>query len=116
MITGAHVLIYTERAEEVRAFFRDVLELPWVDSGGGWLIFALPPSEVGVHPSEGPARHDLTLMCDDIKATVAELTRRGAQFTRPVSDEGYGFETAIALPDGSELSLYQPKHSLPPRD
>jgi predicted enzyme related to lactoylglutathione lyase len=116
MITGAHTLIHTERPEEVRAFFRDVLGLPFVDTGDGWLIFALPPAELGVHPGEGPTHHQLTLMCGDVEATVAELSAKGVELTRPVTDAGYGLETGIRLPDGSELALYQPKHAMPPRD
>jgi predicted enzyme related to lactoylglutathione lyase len=119
MITGVHALIYTDEAEKVRAFFRDVLEAPSVDAGNGWLIFALPPGELGIHPkNEADSRkstHELYLMCDDIATTVAELKKRGVEFARPVSDQGFGLVTAIKLPGGSELGLYQPKHPLPPR-
>lgn len=55
MITGAHTILYAEDAERARAFFRDVLELPHVDAHDGWLIFALPPTELGIHPSGEPA-------------------------------------------------------------
>jgi catechol 2,3-dioxygenase-like lactoylglutathione lyase family enzyme len=116
VITGAHTLIYTEKPEELRSFFRDILGLPSVDAGDGWLIFALPPAELGVHPGVGPPRHELQLMCDDVEATVAALRAKGVEFVRPVTEQGWGFETALRLPDGGELSLYQPKHALPPRD
>src|SRR5918911_3829089 len=109
MITGAHALIYTPQAESVRAFFRDVLGFSSVDAGHGWLIFALPPAEMGIHPAEGSS-HELYLMCDDIRATVAELSAKGVEFSRPVSDEGFGLVTAIKLPGGGELGLYEPRH------
>ena len=113
MIIGAHALIYTPQAEQVRAFFRDVLKFPSVDAGRGWLIFALPPAELGIHPTEEAAgSHELYLMCDDVKATVAELEKKGVQFLRPITDAGFGLMTAIALPGGGELGLYQPKHPM----
>jgi hypothetical protein len=115
MITGIHALLFSQEADEVRAFFRDVLGFPSVDAGGGWLIFALPPAELGIHPTEGPPRQELYLMCDDIEATAAQLAARGVELVRPVSDEGFGLVTAIRIP-GGELALYQPKHptALPP--
>jgi predicted enzyme related to lactoylglutathione lyase len=116
VITGVHALVYTEQPEAVRDFFREVLGLPFVDTGGGWMIFALPPAELGVHPDDGPTRHELTLMCDDIEATVAELAAKGVELTRPVTEEGWGLATGIRMPDGGALSLYQPKHPMPPRD
>jgi len=113
VIIGAHALIYTPHVERVRAFFRDVLEFPSVDAGHGWLIFALPPAELGIHPTDDPeGSHELYLMCDDIHACVAELERKGVKFLRPVSDAGFGLMTAIALPGGGELGLYQPKHPM----
>ena len=112
MITGMHSIIYTKDADSVRAFFRDVLGFPSVDAGDGWLIFALPPSELGIHPSEGEAYHELYLVCDDVNATVAALKSKGVKFTRPVSDQGWGLMTAIQLPGGAELGLYQPKHPI----
>ena len=115
MITGAHAIIYSEDAEGVRAFLRDVLDLPSVDAGHGWLIFALPPAEVAVHPSEGPGRHELYLMCDDIRATVDELRTKDVQISRPITEERWGLVTAIRLPDGGELGLYEPRHPSPPR-
>lgn len=91
-----------------------MLGLASVDAGGGWLIFALPPSELAAHPTDGDSRHELYLMCDDIHATVEELTGRGAAFTGPVSDVGWGLVTALELPGGGELALYQPRHPRPP--
>ena len=110
MITGVHALLYSTQPEEMRAFFRDVLELPSVDAGRGWLIFALPPAELGVHPSEDASGPELYLMCDDVHGTVEELRVRGAVFVRPVADQGFGLVTAIRLPGGGQLGLYQPKH------
>jgi len=122
MINAAHVVIYTQDAERDRAFFRDVLGLQWVDAGQGWLIFALPPAELGIHPTEkdaGPGsdalkgRHQLYLMCDDVAATVQSLKDKGVEFTQPVKDVGWGLVSAMKLPGGSELNLYQPRHPSP---
>ena len=115
MITGAHAIVFTRDADGVRAFFRDVLGFPSADAGGGWLIFALPPTELAAHPTEGGNRHELYLMCDDILATVEELKAKGVEFTRPVNDEGFGLLTAFAIPGGGELALYEPKHASPLR-
>ncbi len=115
MITGAHSIVYSSDAEGVRAFFRDVLELPSVDAGHGWLIFALPPAEVAAHPTDGGARHELYLMCDDIRGTVDELRGKGVEFSRPIAEERWGLVTAIRLPGGAELGLYEPRHPTPPR-
>ena len=112
-INGVHAIIFTRDAEADRAFFRDVLELPAVDAGGGWLIFALPPTELATHPTEGDVRHELYLMCDDVRATVEELRGRGVEFTKEISDEGFGLMTALTLPGGGELALYEPRHPSP---
>ncbi len=109
MINGAHLIIYSRDAEGDRAFFRDVLEYPHVDAGHGWLIFKLPPAEVAVHPSETDS-HELFLMCDDLDRTMAELTARGVEFTRPVETERWGVTTSIRLPGGGEVGLYEPFH------
>jgi catechol 2,3-dioxygenase-like lactoylglutathione lyase family enzyme len=111
VITGAHAIVFSADAEADRAFFRDVLGFDSVDAGGGWLIFALPPAELAVHP--GPAEHRLYLMCDDVAGTVEELRGRGVELVREVSDEGWGLLTAIRLPGGGELGLYEPRHPLP---
>ncbi len=114
MINGAHVIIHSRDAKADRAFFRDVLRYPHVDAGDGWLIFKLPPAEAAVHPTdaEGPTdgRHELYLMCDDVRATIEELTARGVEFTKDVTDAGWGLLTALRLPGGGELGLYQPRH------
>ena len=111
MIYGVHALIYTKQAEAVRAFLRDTLGWSYVDTGGGWLIFAMPPAELGVHPADGASVHELHLMCDDIDATVADLTAKGVEFTSGIEDRDYGRVTTIKLPaDGGELGLYQPIH------
>jgi predicted enzyme related to lactoylglutathione lyase len=109
VITGTHAIVYTEDAERARGFFADVLGLPSVDAGGGWLIFKMPPAELGVHPAGGPS-HELYLMCDDVDATVAELAAKGVTFTTPISDEGFGRLTRIAIPGGGEIGLYEPRH------
>jgi hypothetical protein len=114
MITGAHSIVYSSDPEGVRAFFRDVLELPSVDAGHGWLIFALPPAEVAAHPTDGAGRHELYLMCDDIHATVEELRARGVELGGPVAEERWGLVTSIRLPGGVELGLYEPRHPTPP--
>ena len=113
MITGVHALVYSKAADEVRAFFRDVLGLKGVDAGQGWLIFALPPAELAVHPSGDTQQHELYLMCDDVQATVAELEAKGVTFSSPITDTGWGLLTAIRLPGGSTLGMYQPKHPSP---
>lgn len=110
MIDGAHVVLYSRDAEADRVFFRDVLGFPHVDAGGGWLLFRLPPAEVAVHPSDGAPAHELFLMCDDLQSTVSELTRRGVQFTQPVSEERWGLRTVLRLPGGGEVGLYEPRH------
>jgi predicted enzyme related to lactoylglutathione lyase len=110
VITGCHTLIYSKQADQVRAFFRDVLDMKSVDAGGGWLIFALPPAEVAVHPHDGDTHAELFLMCDDVHATIAALEKKGVKLARPVHEQPWGLSTGIVLPDGSELGLYQPKH------
>ncbi len=113
MITGAHAIIFSRNAEGVRALVRDVLGLAPVDAGGGWLIFALPPAELAVHPSDDGSHLELYLMCDDIHATVMELESKGAVLARPVREEPFGLVTAIELPGGDELGLYEPRHPSP---
>jgi len=108
-IIGMHALLYSKKADETRAFFRDVLGFRSVDAGGGWLIFAAPPAELAIHPAEGEEYHELYLMCDDIDATVAELARKGVK-TQPIHEQPWGRSTSIALPSGEQLGLYQPKH------
>ena len=114
-ISGAHLMTFSTDAEATRAFFRDVLELDSVDAGGGWLIFALPPAELGVHPTDGTPKHELYLMCDDVDATVAGLQAKGVELSRPVSDEGFGRVAYLDVPGIGDLGLYQPRHPTPPR-
>ena len=111
MITGGHVIIYSQDAEADRAFFRDVLEYPHVDAGAGWLVFKLPPSELAVHPADGPASHQLYLICDDLAATMAQLAAKGVSCTA-ITEARWGQLTGLVLPGGSELGLYQPRHPL----
>jgi catechol 2,3-dioxygenase-like lactoylglutathione lyase family enzyme len=113
VITGAHAIVFSPEAAKVRAFFKDVLELPSVDAGGGWLIFALPPAELAVHPTEGDAHHELYLMCDDIQATLAQLRSQGIEVAKDVTDQGWGLLAAVRLPDGSEFPIYEPRHPSP---
>jgi len=113
MINGMHALIYTTKPDEMRRFFREALQLSHVDAGNGWLIFALPPSEVALHPTEiGEEHHELTLVCDDIDATVRELRERGVTFADAVVDRRWGRAIQMALPDGGQMMLYQPEHPL----
>jgi catechol 2,3-dioxygenase-like lactoylglutathione lyase family enzyme len=108
-----HAIVFSPDAVKLRAFFADVLDLPSVDAGGGWLIFALPPAELAVHPADGDGRHELYLMCDDIHATLAELQAKGVEVARDISDQGWGLLAAIRLPDGEEFPVYQPRHPSP---
>ena len=113
MITGMHAIVFSPEAEKVRDFFGDVLGLSSVDAGGGWLIFALPPAELAVHPADGDARHELYLMCDSIDATLAELRDKGVEVAQDVTDQGWGLLATIRLPDGSEFPIYEPRHPSP---
>ena len=113
MITGAHAVIFTRDPQGLRAFVRDVLGFVSTDAAGGWLIFRLPPAELAAHPSDDHGRHELYLMCDDVEATVEDLRRKGVEFTRPVTDEGWGLLTAFAVPGGGELALYERRHRSP---
>lgn len=112
MINGAHVILYSRDAEADRAFIRDVLGLPGVDAGHGWLIFKLPPAELAAHPAEGQPRHELYLMCDDIRATLDELAGKGVEVDAQISEQGWGLLATIKLPSGAELPIYQPSHPL----
>jgi catechol 2,3-dioxygenase-like lactoylglutathione lyase family enzyme len=112
-IVGAHVLLYTPEADDLRTLLRDALGWEHVDAGDGWLIFALPPGEIGVHPSDGSTHHELSLMCDDIEATVAELRAKGIEIRGEPEDRGYGIVTKMVLPGGVEIDLYEPRHASP---
>ncbi len=119
MITGTHAIIYANDADKARAFFRDVLDLPNVDAHGGWLIFKLPPAELGIHPAGAPGdpatgapsgHHELYLMCDNVEATVADLTAKGVEFTSEIENQGFGLLARLQVPGAGEIGLYQPRH------
>ena len=109
-IGGVHALMFSPDPEAVRRFLADVLELPAVDAGGGWLIFALPPAELGVHPTDGAAHHELYLMCSDLAATMEALAAKGVEFAGPSRQERFGTVASLRLPDGQTLALYEPNH------
>jgi catechol 2,3-dioxygenase-like lactoylglutathione lyase family enzyme len=116
-INGTHMLFYTSEAEKLRAMLRDVFGFKHVDAGGGWLIFRLPPAEIGVHPAEGPnydsgMRHEISFMCDDIHKTVAELRAKGVSMDSNIKTERYGHTTMLHLPGGCRAMLYQPLHAI----
>jgi catechol 2,3-dioxygenase-like lactoylglutathione lyase family enzyme len=113
MIIGSHVIVGSTDADADRAFFRDVLQFPHIEVGGGWVIFSLPPSEVAVHPDKTSDDHQLNLMCDDVKQFVADMKARGVE-TDPVEDRGWGLLTHVALPSGGKLPVYQARHAHPP--
>ena len=110
MITGAHVLLYTPEAEALRGVLRDVMGWSYVDAHEGWLIFALPPAELGVHPGDSP-RHELSLMCDDIHATVEDLREKGIEIRGEPEAAGFGVQVTMVLPGGVEVMLYEPRHA-----
>ena len=114
-IIGAHALLYSSEPEKLRTVLRDVFGWKHVDAGGGWLIFALPPAELGVHPAEGDtyesaSRHQLSFMCDDITATIRELRAKGIDVKGDPVDEGYGITVMLGLPGDVEVMLYEPRH------
>lgn len=118
VITGYHSIIYSDDPEATRAFLRDVLGWSHIDAGGGWLIFKTPPSEVGVHPTQGPEGQvwatiphaQVSLMCDDIEATLAELRDKGVEVGDEVRDEGFGLVGSLTVPGAGEMMIYQPRH------
>ena len=122
MINGAHVVIYTKNPEADRAFFSEVLKLPSVDAGHGWLIFALPPAEAAFHDlgKEGlepddarqNSHHELYLMCNDLAATLRDLKSKNVAVS-PVNEQRWGNRATLTLPSGSKLGIYQPKHPRP---
>ena len=108
-INGTHMLFYTSEPEALRAMLRDVFGFKWVDAHGGWLIFRLPPSEIGVHPAEGPTfdsgvRHQISFMCDDIHKTIVELKAKGVEVVGEPKTESYGITTTLRLPGGCALA------------
>lgn len=113
MITGMHVILYSRQADNVRAFLRDVLDLPSVDAGGGWPIFAAPPTEIAVHPTEDEPEEEFYLLCDDVRATVAQLAQRGIATDGGITDHDWGLLTTIVLAGGERIGLYEPRHPSP---
>lgn len=121
MITAMHALVFADDPEAARAFFRDVLGFPCVDTGGGWLIFKTGPSELGVHPSSGDdgdgwttdVRHAVSFACDDIEATVADLRAKGAQLTRDIRDAGWGLTTEVVVPGAGTIEIFEPRYDPP---
>jgi catechol 2,3-dioxygenase-like lactoylglutathione lyase family enzyme len=114
-INGSHVLLYTSKPEELRAMLRDVFGFKHVDAGGGWLIFSLPPAEMGVHPDEGPswdsgARHQFAFMCDKIDETIADLKAKGVEVLNDRKEEEYGITVTLNLPGGCKVTMYEPHH------
>jgi catechol 2,3-dioxygenase-like lactoylglutathione lyase family enzyme len=114
MISAAHVIIYSKDAEADRAFFRDVLKYPSVDAGHGWLIFALPPAEIAVHPSDENDVHELYFMCNDVHAFIADMNARHVECSR-IDEQRWGSITRVTLPGGGKVGVYQPKHPSPLR-
>ena len=111
MISGAHVIIYSRDADADRAFFRDVLGFPSVDAGHGWLIFGMPAAEAAFHPADENLRHELYFMCDDLKAEMSSLAKKGVPLST-VHQERWGSITKLRLPGGGEIGIYQPKHKI----
>ena len=120
MITGLHTLIYSSDADATRTFLRDTLGFKCVDAGEGWLIFRMPPAELGIHPAAGASggehhgepqgTHALSLMCDNLEATVTDLKRKGVQFRGTPNDRGWGIVAILKVPGAGEMLLYQPRH------
>ncbi len=112
MITGIHALIYSAHAQKVQGFLADVLGLKSVEAGEGWPIFAAPPVELAVHPTDGEPGHEFYLMCDDVHATIASFKEKGVECS-PVQDRGWGLVTSVGLPGGESIGLYEPHHPSP---
>jgi hypothetical protein len=122
VITAVHMLVYADEPVAARAFFHDVMEFPGTDTGGGWLIFKTGPSELGVHPrawdhdahtGSTSQQFDVSLMCDDLDETMAQLTAKGAEFSGKVADQGWGLTVRLKVPGAGEMTLYQPKYDPP---
>jgi len=113
VITGAHVVLYSTDPDADRAFLRDVLRLPNVDVGGGWLIFALPPSEVAVHPADENGGHELYFLVDDLRSFISAMRKRNIHTSR-VSAQRWGRITQVTLPGGGKIGVYEPRHARPP--
>lgn len=114
MINGVHAILFSKQAARARTFLRDKLGFKSVDAGG-WLIFALPPAELGVHPTRGRTYHELYLTCADIETTKRRLAAKDVKFEDKVVDAGWGLLTRVKLPDGTTIGLYEPRHARPTR-
>jgi hypothetical protein len=112
IITGVHSIIYSSNPEADKNFFKDVLKFPNIDIGHGWLIFAVPPSEIAVHPSNGNVMHEIYLMCDDINFFVEEMSAHKV-ICSPIENQRWGLLVYLTLPGGSKLGVYEPKHARP---
>ena len=112
MINGAHIVLYSKDAQADRAFFRDVLQLPSVDAGHGWLIFALPAGEAAFHDAQQNDKHELYFMCDDIVATLRDLKKKNVPVSA-VNEQRWGSLATFTLPGGGKVGIYQPKHPRP---
>jgi hypothetical protein len=112
MLIGAHAVIFSTNPDADRAFLRDILKLPNIDAGGGYVIFGLPPSEIAVHQHDKNDVHELYLMCGDVEAAIRQLKSHNVS-CGPVSDEGWGLLTRVTLPSGGKLGVYQPRHARP---
>ena len=111
-ITGTHTLLYSSEPENLRAMLRDVLALPTIDIGGGWMIFALPPSEIAVHPADGVVQHQFTLMCDNLANTVRDLKAKGVVVKTEPHAERWGVHVMLGLPGNCDVMLYEPRHPI----
>jgi hypothetical protein len=118
MIKGIHGMFYSSKAQELRSFLKDKLDLPFTDTGGGWLIFDFAEADLGVHPTEGKdvksGTHDISFFTDDVEGTVAEMKRKGVEFDDDIQDHGYGLVTHFTMPGGVKVQLYQPKYAKKP--
>jgi len=112
MINGAHVMIFTKDEEADRAFLRDVLEIPSIDAGGGWLIYKLPPTEMGVHGGEQNDVHQLYFMTDNLDSAIEMLAGKGVQCSEPFR-ASWGRATSVPLPGGGKIGLYEATHAHP---
>jgi catechol 2,3-dioxygenase-like lactoylglutathione lyase family enzyme len=122
MITALHTLIYADDPDAARAVFRDVLGFPSADTGGGWLIFKTGPSELGLHPNSWEhggetggttQQFDISLICDDLSQTMADLTAKGAEFSGGVVEQRWGSTVQLKVPGAATMTLYQPKYDPP---
>ena len=108
-------MFYSSKAQELREFLRDKLQLPFSDVGEGWLIFDLAEADMGCHPADAqdgspPGTHNISFYCDDIQKTVRELKERGVEFIDDIADHGYGWVTHFKMPGEVEIQLYEPKY------